>query len=80
MSLVITRVPEGEKNIRPRSLGHYRSVPAAARALASALKRYSEYGSDPKAQCWWAQDENGRRYRFDVHEAEEAVSRTRRAG
>jgi hypothetical protein len=63
MPIIITRAAEGRSAMR---LGEYKTLPEAAQALATALKTYSEYWSDPDRQCWWAKDKLGRTYRFEA--------------
>ena len=66
MPLIVTRIVRGRPGERPTVLGEYSTLSEAAQALASALKTYPEYGSDPESYCWWARDKLGRTYEFEA--------------
>ena len=76
MPFVLTRAVKGGPDESPRRLGEYSSATEAALALATALRSYPEYGSDPEAQCWWAIDKLGRAYRFNVTERSNSRERS----
>jgi len=44
------------------------SEDAAAMAKFDSSRLWGDYGYDEERQCWWANDSNGRRYRFVVEQ------------